>query len=72
MSVLPDRSDLTRLHLEAYMSRKFKTPDYGAMLQETVSLGDALPPSHLARFIVEVITQLDLSGIYGRYAPNRR
>jgi len=54
------------------MSRKFKTPDYGAMLQETVSLGDALPPSHLARFIVEVITQLDLSGIYGRYAPNRR
>lgn len=51
------------------MTRKFKTPDYDAMLQETVSLGDALPPSHLARFIVEVITQLDLSGIYGRYAP---
>jgi len=51
------------------MARKFKTPDYDAMLQETVSLGDALPPSHLARFIVEVITQLDLSGIYGRYAP---
>jgi transposase len=51
------------------MARKFKTPDYDAMLQETVSLGDALPPSHLARFIVEVITQLDLSGIYGHYAP---
>ena len=52
------------------MSRKFKTPDYDAMLRETVSLGDALPPSHLARFIVEVIIQLDLSGIYGRYASH--
>ena len=52
------------------MSRKFKTPDYEAMLRETVSLGDALPPSHLARFIVEVIIQLDLSGIYGRYASH--
>lgn len=51
------------------MTRKFKTPDYDAMLQETVSLGDALPPSHLARFIVEVIAQLDLTGIYARYAP---
>ena len=39
------------------------------MLRETVSLGDAVPPSHLARFIVEVITQLDLGGIYGHYAP---
>ena len=39
------------------------------MLRESVSLGDALPPSHLARFVVEVITQLDLSGLYGHYAP---
>jgi transposase len=51
------------------MTRKFKAPDYDAMLQETVSLGDALPPSHLARFVVEVIAQLDLGGIYARYAP---
>ena len=51
------------------MTRKFKTPNYEAMLQESVSLGEALPPSHLARFIVDVITQLDLSGLYGRYAP---
>jgi transposase len=51
------------------MTRKFRTPDYDAMLQETVSLGEALPPSHLARFMVEVIAQLDLSGIYARYAP---
>lgn len=39
------------------------------MLQESVSLGEALPPNPLARFIVDVITQLDLSGLYGRYAP---
>ena len=51
------------------MTRKFKTPNYEAMLQETVNLGEALPPNHLARFMVDVITQLDLSGLYGRYAP---
>jgi transposase len=51
------------------MTRKFKAPDYDAMLQETVSLGDALPPSHLARFVVEIIAQLDLTGVYARYAP---
>src|SRR3990170_2243604 len=51
------------------MARKFKTPNYEAMLQETVNLGEALPPNHLARFMVDVITQLDLSGLYGRYAP---
>jgi len=50
------------------MARKFKTPHYEALLQETVSLSDALPPSHLARFIVDVISQLDLSGLYERYA----
>ena len=52
------------------MSRKFKTPDYEATLQQTISLSDALPPNHLARFVVDVIAQLDLSGIYQRYAPN--
>jgi len=33
-----------------------------------VSLGDALPPDHLARFIVELISQLDLSPIYQQYS----
>ena len=51
------------------MSRKFKTPDYEATLNQTISLGEALPPNHLARFVVDVIAQLDLSGIYNRYAP---
>jgi transposase len=52
------------------MSRKFKTPDYEATLNQTISLSDALPPNHLARFVVDVIAQLDLSLIYQRYAPS--
>src|SRR3990170_5128136 len=49
------------------MPRKFKTADYTATLKLTVSLEDAVPPNHLARFIVDVIAQLDLSPIYARY-----
>ena len=51
------------------MSRTFKTPDYESTLNQVIKLGDALPPSHLARFVVDIIAQLDLSGIYARYAP---
>jgi transposase len=50
------------------MSRKFKTPDYEATLNQTVSLREALPPNHLARFVVDVIALLNLSAIYARYA----
>lgn len=51
------------------MTRKFKTVDYETTLNLTVSLREALPPNHLARFIVDVIAQLDLSPLYARYAP---
>ncbi len=51
------------------MTRPFKTPDYEATLNLTITLRDALPPNHLARFIVDVIAQLDLSRIYAGYAP---
>ena len=51
------------------MSREFKNPDYEATLNSTITLGEAVPPNHLARFVVDVITQLDLSAIYTRYAP---
>jgi len=51
------------------MTRQFKTPDYEATLNLTITLRDALPPNHLARFIVDVIAQLDLSRIYAGYAP---
>ena len=50
------------------MARKFRKPDYEATLKETIRLEDALPPNHLARFIVDVIVELDLSKIYGGYA----
>ncbi len=49
------------------MSRKFKTADDEATLNSTVTLRECLPPDHLARFIVDVIAQLDLSAIYAHY-----
>jgi transposase len=33
----------------------------------SVRLGDCVPPDHLARFVVDTITQLDLSALYARY-----
>lgn len=51
------------------MARKFRTPDYDATLNSTVSLREALPANHLARFIVDIIAQLDLGQVYARYAP---
>ncbi len=50
------------------MSRKFKTANYEETLDLKVSLREALPPTHLARFIVDVIVQLDLSNIYRRFS----
>ncbi len=51
------------------MSREFKNPDYEATLNSAITLREALPLNHSARFVVDVITQLDLSAIYTRYAP---
>lgn len=51
------------------MTRKFKTANYEETLNLSVTLGEALPPNHLARYVVDVISQLDLSAIYARYAP---
>jgi len=48
------------------MTRKFKTVDYETTLNLTVRLREALPPNHLARFMVDVIAQLDLSPVYAR------
>lgn len=51
------------------MSRKFKTANYEETLNQTIRLGDALPADHLARFVVDIVAKLELSGIYGQYAP---
>jgi transposase len=50
------------------MSRKFKSANYEETLNQTIHLGEALPPQHLARFVVDMIVQLDLSKIYAGYA----
>jgi transposase len=51
------------------MARKFKKPNYEEVLKQTISLEEALPSSHLARFVVDIIAQLDLAAIYAQYAP---
>jgi len=49
------------------MSRRFTTVDYGAALAQQVRLDECLPPDHLARFIADVLTQLDFAAIYACY-----
>jgi transposase len=51
------------------MSRKFRTANYEEILNQTIRLAEALPPTHLVRFVVDIIVQLDLSSIYQWYAP---
>ena len=48
--------------------RKFRYADYEATEKIQITLGDALPEEHLARFVVSVVELLDLSEIYGRYS----
>jgi transposase len=49
------------------MSRQFKTADYEATLDTSVRLGDCLPEEHLARFVVDIVAQLDFKAFYARY-----
>src|SRR5436305_14228349 len=49
------------------MSRQFRTVDYEATLNTQVRLGDCLPLEHLARFVVDLVSELDLSAFYARY-----
>jgi len=51
------------------MSRLFKRADYDATLQQTVTLDECLPPGHLARFLIDVIAQLDFAAFYRRFGP---
>ena len=50
------------------MSRKFTKPDYTATPNVQISLGEAIPANHLARFVVDIVAELDISTIYSRYA----
>ena len=49
------------------MKRRFKPLDYEATLDTSVRLGDCLSPSHLARFVVDIVGQLDVKPIYAHY-----
>jgi transposase len=42
--------------------------DYEKSLDQTITIRDVLPPDHLARFIVRVISWLDVSAIYAKYS----
>jgi len=53
------------------MSRKFKTADYEATLNQTISIGEVLRVDHLARFVVDVVVQMDLSAFYARYSAKK-
>lgn len=50
------------------MKRKFKTPNYEETLELQISLREVLPADHLARFIVDVVAEVDLSEIYEQYS----
>jgi transposase len=50
------------------MSRKFRAVNYEESINQTIRLGEVLPTSHLAWFVVRVIAQLDLRPIYNGYA----
>jgi transposase len=51
------------------MTRQFRTPDYEATLNLRITVREALPANHLARFVVDVIAQLDLGRVYAHYGP---
>jgi transposase len=48
--------------------RRFRQADYAATERIQITLGEALPEEHLARFIVGVVGLLDLRAIYERYS----
>ena len=52
---------------EALMSKTFRPYDPEQQLLLPAALQEWLPPDHLAYFISEVVDQLDLSAITGRY-----
>jgi transposase len=49
------------------MARRFKKVDYEKSGQQTITIDDVLPDEHLARFIVSIVSLLDLRAIYRQY-----
>ena len=44
--------------------RKFVAVDYQAVLDTNLSIRECLPSHHLARILVDIISQLDLTKFY--------
>jgi transposase len=51
------------------MARIFQQADYTAALKKTITIEEALPPGHLARWLVQIIATWDLTRLYALYAP---
>ena len=49
------------------MGKSFRSDDLDQLLLLPPSLHDWLPEKHLARFLVDVVDELDLSAIYASY-----
>jgi transposase len=49
------------------MTRHFREADYAAALQRPITVEEALPPEHLARWLVTIIAGWDLAPLYARY-----
>ena len=49
------------------MARKFIEADHEATLEMKVRIGDVLPSTHLAPFIVRIIEKPDFSSFYEGY-----
>ena len=54
------------------MAHHFIDVDHEAALEMRVRIGDVLPVTHLARFMVKIIEQLDFSGFYAEYGEQGR
>ena len=51
------------------MARSFKRVGYAESGKQSVTIDDCVPADHLARFVVTIISMLDLSAMYAQYAP---
>lgn len=49
------------------MARQFIRPDYASALTRSITVDEALPPGHFARWLVTLIAEWDLSPLYARY-----
>ncbi len=72
LAVCRREARLAALWYTGAMARSFKTVDYAAALDTSVRLRDCLPPDHLACFVADIITQLDLAPFYSPLRRPRR